>query len=150
MAKVKCLTHFDKGNTESDNNIEYNCDGNISENDFSARAQKYGKFDIATESIGTINTDNFNPKTFTCILALDDGNKYRTNRKMMFSKKWKNVGLGFLVGRRNVYYTVAWMGGDSRCNNKKKEHILGQQKTMKYLGIKKVDFKKFSNKKYKK
>ena len=112
MASINCLTHFSNGE-DLTSSVKYNCDGKVSEaerkNDFGVRAINYGKFDVATESVGAVSAEHFNPKTFTCLLMLDDGNKYRTNRKMLFYRKWKSVGMGIYVHNNDVFYSVAWM-----------------------------------------
>jgi hypothetical protein len=71
MANINCLTHFGTGNSASfDSGVEFKCEGKVDDekrkNDFGMRAIRYGSFDIATESIGSVSADHFNPKTFTC------------------------------------------------------------------------------------
>lgn len=147
MAKINCLTHFDTGKSGSFGSaVAYKCDGKIAEeergHDFGMRAINYGELDVATESIGVVNADHFNPKTFACLLMLDDGNQYRTNRKMLFHKKWRSLGVGVYVHNRNVFYSVAWMGKSS-CKASKMKDILDRKKLVKRIGIKESQFKPF-------
>jgi hypothetical protein len=76
---------------------------------------------------------------------LDDGNEYRTNRKMLFHKKWKSMGMGVYVHNGNVFYSVAWMG-KSTCRDSQKKDILDRKILVKHIGIKESQFKGFTKK----
>jgi hypothetical protein len=147
MAKINCLTHFDSGKSGTfDSDFKYKCDSTVERkeqmSDFGMRAIEEGEFDVATESIGVINADHFNPKTFACLLMLDDGNEYRTNRKMLFCGKWRSVGVGVYVRGGNVFWSVAWMGKSS-CLASRMKDILERKKLVARIGIQKSQFKAF-------
>ena len=109
--------------------------------DFTKRMTEYGFFDSGSESVFSFNVNYFNPTTFTCLLALDDGNKMRTNRKNMFSFAYKNLAIGMAVQKSNVYVALAFTR-HSVCS--KKKSVLGNnKKSLKQLSINKGTFKKY-------
>jgi uncharacterized protein YkwD len=106
-----CLTvdAYNHARYMSDNNIIVHTEIQGSSTlDLKERLQKWGRFDVVTEAVGTIQKDHLNAHSLVSHILLDDGIKSRVNRLDMFDNQWKTGGAGLRPNGMVNYYSVTY------------------------------------------
>lgn len=76
--------------------------------DLLLRVEKWGKFNLAAESLGTLMLDHFNAESFVGHLLLDDGITGKVNRVNLLKSGWHSIGVGLMPNGSVKYYTVIY------------------------------------------
>jgi uncharacterized protein YkwD len=106
-----CLTvdAYNHARYMSDNNLIVHTEIQGSNTlDLKERLQKWGRFDVVTEAVGSIQKDHLNAYSLVCHILLDDGITSRVNRLDMFDNQWKTGGAGLRPNGMVNYYSVTY------------------------------------------
>jgi uncharacterized protein YkwD len=106
-----CLTvdAYNHARYMSDNNIIVHTEIQGSSTlDLKERLQKWGRFDVVSEAVGTIQKDHLNAHSLVAHILLDDGITSRVNRLDMFDNQWKTGGAGLRPNGMVNYYSVTY------------------------------------------
>ena len=106
-----CLTvdAYNHARYMSDNNLIVHTEIQGSNTlDLKDRLTKWGRFDVVTEAVGTMQKDHLNAYSLVCHILLDDGITSRVNRLDMFDNQWKTGGAGLKPNGMVEYYSVTY------------------------------------------
>lgn len=149
MAKSNCLTHYEhwEGVTPIHPSFEKcrNVDTKKTKGkrtSWRKRALQRGEYESGVEIVGSVPEKfGWNPTLFVCLMALDDKDPNKTNRKALFNKRYNNIAIGVFKEGKKIWYSVS-LTDVHMCKAKWIRRITNRKKWRKSVGITKDDIKK--------